>query len=105
MRTGRLSLAVAFCRCMNIPARYCTGYLGLAVLVTEPEIPRLTGRHEAHRTARAATLELIAHAWNLVLHSLHCTDKYSCRPVQPVAAPEPCPARLAIPALPKRWSV
>jgi transglutaminase-like putative cysteine protease len=21
-------LAVAFCRCMNIPARYCTGYLG-----------------------------------------------------------------------------
>ena len=22
------NLAVAFCRCMNIPARYCTGYLG-----------------------------------------------------------------------------
>src|SRR5208282_2084160 len=21
-------LAVAFCRCLNIPARYCTGYLG-----------------------------------------------------------------------------
>lgn len=21
-------LAIAFCRCMNIPARYCTGYLG-----------------------------------------------------------------------------
>ena len=21
-------LAVAFCRCMNFPARYCTGYLG-----------------------------------------------------------------------------
>ena len=21
-------LAVTFCRCMNIPARYCTGYLG-----------------------------------------------------------------------------
>ncbi|PKO81380.1 MAG: transglutaminase [Betaproteobacteria bacterium HGW-Betaproteobacteria-13] len=23
-------LAIAFCRCMNIPARYCTGYLGFA---------------------------------------------------------------------------
>ena len=21
-------LAIAFCRCMNIPARYCTGYMG-----------------------------------------------------------------------------
>jgi transglutaminase-like putative cysteine protease len=21
-------LAIAFCRCVNIPARYCTGYLG-----------------------------------------------------------------------------
>ena len=21
-------LAVTFCRCLNIPARYCTGYLG-----------------------------------------------------------------------------
>ena len=21
-------LALTFCRCMNIPARYCTGYLG-----------------------------------------------------------------------------
>ena len=32
------------------------------VLVTEPEIPRLTGGHEAHCAAQAATLELIAHA-------------------------------------------
>ena len=23
-----LHLAIAFCRCLNIPARYCTGYLG-----------------------------------------------------------------------------
>lgn len=30
-------LAVTFCRCMNIPARYCTGYLGdIGVPVTEP---------------------------------------------------------------------
>jgi transglutaminase-like putative cysteine protease len=21
-------LAITFCRCMNVPARYCTGYLG-----------------------------------------------------------------------------
>ena len=30
-------LAVTFCRCMNIPARYCTGYLGdIGVPVTSP---------------------------------------------------------------------
>jgi len=30
-------LAVAFCRCMNIPARYCTGYLGdIGVPPAEP---------------------------------------------------------------------
>jgi transglutaminase-like putative cysteine protease len=30
-------LAVAFCRCMNIPARYCTGYLGdIGVPTTGP---------------------------------------------------------------------
>lgn len=30
-------LAVAFCRCMNIPARYCTGYLGdIGVPVADP---------------------------------------------------------------------
>jgi transglutaminase-like putative cysteine protease len=30
-------LAVTFCRCMNIPARYCTGYLGdIGVPVTGP---------------------------------------------------------------------
>ena len=29
-------LAVTFCRCMNIPARYCTGYLGdIGVPVTD----------------------------------------------------------------------
>ena len=30
-------LAVAFCRCLNIPARYCTGYLG--DVGTEPPYP------------------------------------------------------------------
>ena len=31
-------LAVAFCRCMNIPARYCTGYLG-DIRVPPPDDP------------------------------------------------------------------
>ncbi len=31
-------LAVAFCRCMNIPARYCTGYLG-DIGITLPPAP------------------------------------------------------------------
>jgi transglutaminase-like putative cysteine protease len=31
-------LAIAFCRCMNIPARYCTGYLG-DIGVPQPEGP------------------------------------------------------------------
>ena len=31
-------LAVAFCRCMNIPARYCTGYLG-DIGVPPPDAP------------------------------------------------------------------
>jgi transglutaminase-like putative cysteine protease len=30
-------LAIAFCRCMNIPARYCTGYLGdIGVPILDP---------------------------------------------------------------------
>jgi transglutaminase-like putative cysteine protease len=29
-------LAIAFCRCMNIPARYCTGYLGDIGIATAP---------------------------------------------------------------------
>jgi transglutaminase-like putative cysteine protease len=31
-------LAVTFCRCMNIPARYCTGYLG-DIGVPPPDLP------------------------------------------------------------------
>jgi len=30
-------LAVTLCRCMNIPARYCTGYLGDIAVEPEPE--------------------------------------------------------------------
>jgi transglutaminase-like putative cysteine protease len=28
LHKNRGALAITFCRCMNIPARYCTGYLG-----------------------------------------------------------------------------
>jgi len=31
-------LAIAFCRCMNIPARYCTGYLG-DIGIPKPDAP------------------------------------------------------------------
>jgi len=31
-------LAIAFCRCMNIPARYCTGYLS-DIGEPEPHLP------------------------------------------------------------------
>src|SRR5262249_36637187 len=30
-------LAITLCRCMNIPARYCTGYLGDIGVPPEPE--------------------------------------------------------------------
>jgi len=36
-------LAIALCRCMNIPARYCTGYLGdmdLPAIVGDMDFPR-----------------------------------------------------------------
>ena len=33
-------LAIAFCRCLNIPARYCTGYLGD---IGVPSAPRADG--------------------------------------------------------------
>jgi transglutaminase-like putative cysteine protease len=41
-------LAVAFCRCMNIPARYCTGYLG-DIGVPPPDAPMdFSGWFEAY---------------------------------------------------------
>jgi transglutaminase-like putative cysteine protease len=41
-------LAVAFCRCMNIPARYCTGYLGdIGVPISDAPMD-FSGWFEAH---------------------------------------------------------
>ena len=40
-------LAIAFCRALNIPARYCTGYLG-DVRTPPPHAAYLEGDLEAH---------------------------------------------------------
>jgi transglutaminase-like putative cysteine protease len=50
-------LAVAFCRCMNIPARYCTGYLGdIGVPVSNAPMD-FSGWFEAHLDGRWYTFD------------------------------------------------
>lgn len=50
-------LAVAFCRCMNIPARYCTGYLG-DIGVPRSDAPMdFSGWFEAHLDGRWYTFD------------------------------------------------
>lgn len=50
-------LAVAFCRCMNIPARYCTGYLGdIGVPVSDAPMD-FSGWFEAHLDGRWYTFD------------------------------------------------
>lgn len=41
-------LAITFCRCMNIPARYCTGYLGDIGIVSMPSPMDFAGWFEAY---------------------------------------------------------
>jgi transglutaminase-like putative cysteine protease len=41
-------LAIAFCRCMNIPARYCTGYLGDAGTLPPYGVPDLAAWMEVY---------------------------------------------------------
>ncbi len=41
-------LAIAFCRCMNVPARYCTGYLGDIGVPPAPEPMDFAGWFEAY---------------------------------------------------------
>jgi transglutaminase-like putative cysteine protease len=45
-------LAIAFCRCMNIPARYCTGYLGDIGVPPAPEPMDFAGWFEAYLGGR-----------------------------------------------------
>ena len=50
-------LAVAFCRCMNIPARYCTGYLG-DIGIPPPYSPMdFAGWFEAYLGGRWHTID------------------------------------------------
>ncbi len=50
-------LAIAFCRCMNIPARYCTGYLGDIGVPPAPEPMDFAGWFEAYLGGRWFTFD------------------------------------------------
>jgi transglutaminase-like putative cysteine protease len=45
-------LAIAFCRCMNVPARYCTGYLGDIGVPASPSPMDFSGWFEAFLDGR-----------------------------------------------------
>jgi transglutaminase-like putative cysteine protease len=50
-------LAVAFCRCMNIPARYCTGYLGDIGVPVSADPMDFSGWFEAYLGGRWYTFD------------------------------------------------
>jgi transglutaminase-like putative cysteine protease len=50
-------LAIAFCRCMNIPARYCTGYLGDIGVPPPSEPMDFAGWFEAYLDGRWYTFD------------------------------------------------
>jgi len=50
-------LAITFCRCMNIPARYCTGYLGDIGIPPPPEPMDFAGWFEAYLGGRWYTFD------------------------------------------------
>ena len=50
-------LAVAFCRCMNIPARYCTGYLGDIGVPLDPNPMDFSAWFEAYLDGRWYTFD------------------------------------------------
>jgi transglutaminase-like putative cysteine protease len=50
-------LAIAFCRCMNIPARYCTGYLGDIGMPPPYGVPDFAGWFEAYLGGRWHTFD------------------------------------------------
>jgi transglutaminase-like putative cysteine protease len=50
-------LAVAFCRCMNIPARYCTGYLGDIGIPPSPAPMDFSGWFEVYLGGRWHTFD------------------------------------------------
>ena len=50
-------LAIALCRCMNIPARYCTGYLGDIGVPPDPAPMDFSGWFEAYLGGRWYTFD------------------------------------------------
>ncbi len=50
-------LAIALCRCMNIPARYCTGYLGDIGVPAVPDPMDFSGWFEAYLGGRWYTFD------------------------------------------------
>jgi transglutaminase-like putative cysteine protease len=50
-------LAITFCRCMNIPARYCTGYLGDIGVPPDPEPMDFSAWFEAFLDGRWYTFD------------------------------------------------
>jgi transglutaminase-like putative cysteine protease len=50
-------LAITFCRCMNIPARYCTGYLGDIGIPPVPDPMDFSGWFEAYLGGRWYTFD------------------------------------------------
>ena len=50
-------LAIAFCRCMNIPARYCTGYLGDIGVPPVPDPMDFSAWFEAYLGGRWRTFD------------------------------------------------
>jgi transglutaminase-like putative cysteine protease len=50
-------LAITFCRCMNIPARYCTGYLGDIGVPPAPEPMDFSAWFEAYLDGRWYTFD------------------------------------------------
>ncbi|MCT0213528.1 MULTISPECIES: gamma-glutamylcyclotransferase [unclassified Synechococcus] len=50
-------LAITFCRCLNIPARYCTGYLGHTGISFDPEPIDFSAWFEAYLDGRWYTFD------------------------------------------------
>jgi transglutaminase-like putative cysteine protease len=50
-------LAIAFCRCLNIPARYCTGYLGDIGVPPVPDPMDFSGLFEVFLGGRGRTFD------------------------------------------------
>ena len=50
-------LAIALCRCMNVPARYCTGYLGDIGVPKDPSPMDFSGWFEAYLGGRWYTFD------------------------------------------------